>query len=71
MKKDIILKFIPKMIFKDKSEALNHLKSNGKYNKDGELVLNQGIHTMNYKLITADNVAARTTTTVQINKFNN
>jgi len=61
----------PKMIFKSKKEAIKYLKSNGKYNKDGELVLPEGIYTMNYKLITADEVAARTTTRVQTNKFNN
>lgn len=61
----------PKMMFKDKKQALKHLKSNGKYNKQGELVLDEGIHTMNYKLITADDVAARTTSIIQINKHNN
>lgn len=65
------LKPKPKMIFKTKQEALNHLKSNGRYNKQGELVLNEGIHTMNYKLIKADDVAARTTTDLSLTKYIN
>jgi hypothetical protein len=34
--------------FKKNSEALEYLRENGKYNTKGELVLNEGIKTLNY-----------------------
>ena len=59
----------PKMLFKSRKEALNHLRANGKYNKDGELVLDPHIKTMNYKLIEPDEVSNIVSRYVSINNF--
>lgn len=40
--------------FKSNKQALKHLRENGKYNADNELVVNEGITLLNYTKTTED-----------------
>jgi len=45
--------------FKSNKEAIKHLRANGKYNSNNELVLNEGVKTLLYPNTNQDKVSLK------------